>query len=63
MTNFEKIKNMSVEELADTIGNAILDCTFCPICNFCDRFIGGDVLSVNCIKVWIEWLKSEVEND
>ena len=61
MINFEKIKNMSLEKMANTIGNAILDCAFCPICNFCDRVIGGDARSVNCIKVWMEWLKSEVE--
>lgn len=50
MTNFEKIKNMGVEELADYI-SGLADCRSCPI--YC-----GDR---NCKYAWIQFLKSEVE--
>lgn len=55
MTNFEKIKNMSVKELAEKL-NESFACDRCPINDLCDSIVGG-----NCTKVWIEWLKSEVE--
>lgn len=49
MTNFEKIKNMSVEELADFICE-LVDCDYCP------RYCSG------CCKYsWVQWLKNEVE--
>lgn len=59
MTNFEKIKNMSVEELADTMGNATEDCVFCPIFKFCYEYRHGS--APNCSGTWEQWLKSEVE--
>lgn len=55
MTNFEKIKNMSIDELADKIEES-LACDRCPINDLCAGIVGGD-----CTKVWIEWLKSEAE--
>ena len=55
MTNFEKIKNMSVEELAK-ISNELIDCDACPIQEFCRR-----VEEIKCSKVWEQWFKSEVE--
>lgn len=52
MTNFEKIKTMSTEELADFICG-LADCRCCPI--YCsDR---------TCKCSWVEWLKSEVKNE
>lgn len=51
MTNFEEIKNMSVEELADFICG-LADCNCCPV--YCS---GG------CKYSWEQWLKSEVENN
>lgn len=62
MTNFEKIKNMSIDELAAKCCEG-LTCAFCPIASFCDRIIGEDVRLVNCVKVWETWLKSEVQNN
>ena len=53
MTNFEKIKNMSIEELANLIFLWI-DCTHCPIQLNCFP-------SENCIDVCKRWLKSEVK--
>lgn len=51
MTNFEKIKNMRVEELADFISE-LTDCDRCHL------LCGGD-----CQYSWKQWLKSEAEND
>lgn len=60
MTNFEKIKNMNINELASKCCKSIT-CAFCPIEDFCEPIIGGDVRSVNCVKVWKKWFKSEAE--
>ena len=62
MTNFDKIKNMSVEELADTMANAMVDCDSCPICEFCALRKNDTTQEfVSCSKSWEQWLKSEVE--
>lgn len=60
MTNFEKIKQMSVEEMAKRLSvitrqmcNYIDDCRDCPV----DLIVCG---STNRIK---QWLKSEVETE
>ena len=62
MTNFEGIRNMSIDELAAKCCEG-LTCAFCPIADFCERIIGGDVRSVNCTKVWRKWFKSEVKDN
>lgn len=54
MTNFEKIKNMSVGELADKLDESVA-CDRCPIEKFCK------CVDVGCIETWIKWLESEVE--
>lgn len=54
MTNFEKIKNMSVEELAKKIW-LYMNCRDCPIKSKCFP------LRKKCFEVWEQWLKSEVE--
>lgn len=62
MTNEEKLKSLSTEELADIMSNAIKDCCYCPICEFCA--LGNDHTSRKfdtCPGTWIQWLKSEVE--
>lgn len=56
MTNFEKIKNMSVKELAKTMSNKIVDCDFCTL-HRNDEFYEFDT----CSGSWEQWLKSEVE--
>lgn len=62
MTNYEKIKNMSIEEMTvffDNICNSILsDCSLCPAYNLCRT---GDNWSNECIKNINSWLESEVE--
>lgn len=61
MTNFEKIKNMTMEEMATTINNGISSdpCDYCTydetFCN-CDPCVGKDDFDVI-----VEWLGSEVE--
>lgn len=62
MTNFEKIKNMSVEELADTMANELIDCDSCPIREFhtlCNNDTSDEFES--CADIWKKWFKSEVE--
>ena len=62
MTNFDKIKNMSVEELADTIANAMVDCVWCPISEFCALHNNDTTQEFDsCSESWEQWLKSEVK--
>lgn len=51
MTNFEKIKNMSVEKLADYL-TGLISCYGCRI----------NCINKTCKRAWIDWLKSEAEN-
>lgn len=62
MTNFEKINNMSLEELADTMSNAIVNCEWCPIREF-HMAHNYDISHEfeTCAGIWRQWLKSEVE--
>lgn len=55
MTNYERIKNMSIEEMADYF-NEIFDCRNCPN----DMFLceGNGYVCTKYIK---QWLESEVE--
>lgn len=61
MTNFEKIKNMSLEEMAKAISNGISSdpCDYC-ICkkNHCHGFFCVEREDIDVIA---EWLNSEVE--
>lgn len=59
MTNFEKIKNMSVEELADTMNVIITNCYKCPIWKFCEKNNYRDCRT--CRATCKKWLESEVE--
>lgn len=61
MTNFEKIKNLSVEELADTLNVVITTCCRCPISTFCRKNYSRDCRT--CQDMWEKWLESEAEND
>ena len=58
MTNFEKLKNMSVEEIADKL-DEVFACKFCPIEVFCRE----NTKIITCKSVWEKWLKREVENN
>lgn len=54
MTNYERIKHMSVDELADFL----CDNECCYMCAFCDRLCKVDE---ECHEGISEWLKQEVE--
>ena len=54
MTNFEKIKNMSLEEFAKII-RRYMNCRDCPMKLKCFPS------RKKCFEVWEQWLKSEVE--
>lgn len=61
MTNYEKIKNMSVEEMAERISN-IGDETsgyFCDMCP-CRSIVN---CAWDCEKHLQEWLESEAKNE
>lgn len=61
MTNFEKIKNMSVEELAHLMDRVSSDCEVCPIYDFCEDIRFNLNCFLDCKTVWKQWLKSEVK--
>lgn len=60
MTNFEKIKNMSIEEIAHKLNSLISSCECCPIQKFCDKNMKP---YVDCISMLEKWLKSEVKGN
>lgn len=55
MTNFEKIKSMSVNELAGWL-SLHNNCVFCPACN-------GNCEEENCFMLQVNWLNSETNID
>lgn len=55
MTNFEKIKQMSVEDMADFFAR-MKYCRCCPIKAFCLNTDG-----IGCRNVFRKWLESEAE--
>lgn len=61
MTNEEKIKSMSTEELACLMDSISSDCQECPIHEFCDNLRPTIRRLPFCENVWKNWLKSEVE--
>lgn len=54
MTNFEKIKNMSIDELADKL-DEVFACEYCPIIEFCNK----NEKIKKCKSIWKKWLKSD----
>ena len=52
MTNFQKIKQMNIEELAKLLAD-----TF-PSCMFCEAYIDGECDN-RCVKAQKKWLESE----
>ena len=58
MTNLEKIKAMSAEEMADFLVNRICtSCRNCPVGGL--RYYNG----LSCLENYKSWLESEVEED
>lgn len=60
MTNFEKIKNMNIDELAEKL-NESFACDRCPIEGFCNE--NNTTPYSSCSRVWRIWLRSEVQNN
>ena len=58
MTNYEKIKNMSVEEMAIFLYSYIADCEMCPAVESCKAS-----RELTCKERLFEWLESEVEEN
>lgn len=63
MTTFERIKNMSVEELADFITDLVSECDYG--CMHCSFYINSECSSEPCpysdMRGCIDWLNSEVK--
>ena len=56
MNNFEQIKSMNVDEMAEFLSNVVY-CEMCPISDFCN----GDTIYQECPEKFKQWLLSEVE--
>ena len=63
MTNYDRIRNMSVEEMAKfihKIAHKTEACDDCPINDFCEERI----TRLGCTDaMFIEWLESEVDTE
>lgn len=60
MTNFEKIKNMSLDEMAEKLNDSFA-CDRCPLEEFCDKESLNSISISSCSGIWKKWLESEVE--
>lgn len=58
MTNGDKIRQMSDEELAAMLDKVIQDCEYCPLYEDCIQ--NTDVM---CTDMFLEWLREEVQED
>ncbi len=58
MTNFEKIKAMSVEEMAEYLYRNVADCEMCPAMKSCKA-----PTDIACKRTLLEWLEREAEED
>lgn len=61
MTNGERIRSMTDEELAEFLFGTLYDCVCCPIIKFCVE-TRPKMPILNCKSVIKIWLKSEVKN-
>lgn len=55
MTNYEKIKQFSIEEMVIMLNN--FDCIYCPAYNFCKKYFKTG----KCSEIIKQWLEQEVE--
>lgn len=65
MTNFEKIKNMSADEIAQKISQMIGTCAQCQIESFCSK-LSKEVEfgeKTSCSRMWEQWLEHEAEKN
>ena len=63
VTNFERIKAMSVEEMAKHHARITMDCEDCKIRLFCQKLQQEvrkhDTFGLNCVDVFQKWLEME----
>ena len=57
MTNYDRIKNMSIDEMAEWLDKTT-SCTYCCARQICDN---GNYVGAMCYKAFKKWLESEVE--
>lgn len=65
MTNYEKIKGMSVEELAELMASGEWS-AICPFCKYYGTencYIENEGASKNCAEGIKEWLESECDEE
>lgn len=55
-TNYDRIRNMSIDEMAEYITNITISCENCPVYEKCSI-----TAEVNCSDMMKKWLESEVE--
>ena len=60
MNNFEKIRSMNIDELAEKL-NESFACDRCPLEEFCDE--NDSVPTASCTGTWKKWLEKEVEKN
>ena len=67
MTNFERIKNMTVEEMAEMIfndaNNGYYYCNYCSYQSFYAPHCTAVEIAQSCKKAIAKWLESEVQDD
>ena len=54
-TNYDRIRNMNVNEIAEFLGkiSETIDCNSCPVTNLCQH-------GIDCVETYKKWLESEV---
>ena len=56
MTNAERIRQMTDEELAEMHDKLIQDCEYCPLYESCI-----DETNIPCKDMYLKWLRQEAE--
>lgn len=57
ITNFEKIQNMTIEEMACFLDSQTPSCRHCSVHKHCDKTMG----EATCLMAWKHWLESAAE--
>lgn len=58
MTNAERIRQMTDEELAEMFDKAVQDCEYCPLYETCLLYP-----CESCKSMYLKWLKEEANDD
>ena len=54
MNNYERIKKMTVDEMAETLSETATNCEFCRIKSLCN-------VDITCSEAYKQWLVTESE--